>query len=78
MNDEHVNGGDKDLWKLEVKGIPNVAISFGVERPEGIPGRTSAEQMAVAGTVVNAIPTLIEAPAGLVSLPLATPFEVLG
>ena len=78
MNDEHVNGGDKDLWKLEVKGIPNVAISFGVERPEGIPGRTSAEQMAVAGTVVNAIPALIEAPAGLVSLPLATPFEVRG
>jgi hypothetical protein len=78
MNDEHVKGEDKELWKLRVKGVPDVNISFGVERPEGLQGRTSAEQLAVAGSVVNAIPAVINAPTGLVSLPVASPFRAPG
>ena len=75
MNDEHVAEGDKELWRLKVSGVPDVSVSFGVERPEGLPGRTSAEQLAVAGSVVNAIPTLVDAAPGLMVAPLATPFR---
>jgi len=75
MNDEHVDSAEKDLWKLQIKGMPDVSVAFGVERPAGLPGRTSAEQLAVAGTVVNAVPKIINAKAGLVSFPVATPFK---
>ncbi|MBR9808426.1 MAG: hypothetical protein GYB49_14510 [Alphaproteobacteria bacterium] len=78
MNDEHVQGADHDLWQIAVKGVPDVSVAFGVQRPEAYPGRTSAEQLAVAGSVVNAIPTLVNAPAGLLTSPITTPFAAYG
>lgn len=75
MNDEHVSGGDHDLWRISVRGVPDVSVSFGVQRPEGYPGRSSAEQLAVAGSVMNAIPTLVHAPVGLLREPICTPFS---
>lgn len=77
MNDEHIQESDHDLWHLSVKGIPDVNLTFGVSRPENTPGRTSAEQMAVAGSVLNSIPALVRAPPGLMEEPICTPFRAV-
>jgi hypothetical protein len=50
-------------------------ISRDMEKRAGDTSPTSAEQIAVAGTIVNAIPIVCAAPPGIVTRPLATPFN---
>ena len=45
------------------------------EKREGDTSPTSAEQIAVAGSVVNAIPIVCAAPPGVLSRPIATPYD---
>ncbi|WP_417490539.1 hypothetical protein [Maricaulis sp.] len=63
------------LWTIRVDGTPSVKLDFDLETPVGWTARTSAEQLGVAGAVVNAIPAVIAAPPGLQSAPLATHFQ---
>lgn len=75
MSDEHLSDGDRPLWALKICGVPDVSIDLNVERPEDMPGRTSAEQLAVAGAVVNAIEHVVQSDAGLVAAVFPTPYH---
>ena len=50
-------------------------LSVDLEKREGDTTPTSAEQLGVAGAVINAIPVVVAAPPGVVTRPLATPFR---
>jgi len=58
-----------------VQGQPGVRIALDLEKRAGDTSPTSAEQIAVAGTVINAIPIVCAAPPGIVTRPLVTPFN---
>jgi hypothetical protein len=63
------------LWRIHVKGQPGIRLSVELEKRAGDTSPTSAEQIAVAGTVINAIPIVCAAPPGVITRPLATPFR---
>ena len=62
-------------WRIHVQGQPGVRIALDVEKRAGDTSPTSAEQIAVAGTVINAIPIVCAAPPGVMTRPLATPYR---
>jgi len=75
MEDAHLGGPGYPLWRIEIEGQPGVDIAVDLKRPEGDPFRTSPEQWAVAACVVNAIPDVCAAPAGLMAPRMASPFR---
>lgn len=54
-----------DHWKISIRGIPGIEITMNLVEPEGLEVKTKAEQFGVAGSVINAIPEVCAAPAGL-------------
>jgi hypothetical protein len=60
------------LWTIRIDGTPSVKLDFDLEPPTGWTARTTAEQLGVAGAVVNAIAAVVAAPPGLQVAPLAT------
>ena len=58
---------DEPLWRLSIDGTPKVDLVIELKPPEQRDGRTSAEQIGVAATVINAIPRIVEAPTGLIA-----------
>jgi 2,4-diaminopentanoate dehydrogenase len=75
MEAAHLDVPDPPLWRIHIEGQPGVRISIDMEKRAGDATPTSAEQIGVAGTVINAIPRVCAAPPGLVTRPLATPFR---
>ncbi|WP_296598534.1 hypothetical protein [Phenylobacterium sp.] len=75
MEVAHLDEPEPPLWRIRIKGHPGVRISVDLEKREGDATPTSAEQIGVAGAVINAIPRAVAAPPGLVTRPLATPFQ---
>lgn len=75
MDDAHLEAGAENLWRIRVEGTPTVTITLGLEAPQGYSARTSLEQLAVAGAVLNAIPYVAEAEPGPVAAPLSTPWR---
>jgi hypothetical protein len=75
MESAHLDSPHPPLWRIHVKGQPGVRMSVDLEKREGDLSPTSAEQIAVAGSVINAIPLVCAAPPGLMTRPLATPFR---
>lgn len=75
METAHLDDPEPPLWRLHVRGQPGVRISVEMEKRAGDTTPTSAEQIAVAGSVINAIPIVCAAPPGLMTRPLATPFR---
>lgn len=75
MDAAHLEGDDP-LWRLSIDGAPNVALDLALGRPADMPGRTSAEQLAVAGAVVNAVPHVVAAPPGVLSSTFPTPYAL--
>ncbi|MBJ7411466.1 MAG: hypothetical protein JHD15_14025 [Phenylobacterium sp.] len=71
----HLDEPDPPLWRIRIQGHPGVRLSLDLEKREGDTTATSAEQIAVAGAVINAIPHVVAAAPGLVTRPLATPFR---
>lgn len=67
MDDTHLGGVEPILWRVRIDGSPTVRLTLDLERPEGLMARTSAEQLGVAGAVLNAIPHVIAAPPGLIA-----------
>ena len=66
---------DLPLWTVAIDGSPGVRINVNLDRPRDARFRTSAEQLGVAGAVMNAIPVVCAAAPGIVSMPLATPWQ---
>jgi hypothetical protein len=75
METAHLDDPHPPLWRIHVQGQPGVRISIDMEKRAGDTSPTSAEQIAVAGAVINAIPIVCAAPPGIVTRPLATPFN---
>lgn len=71
----HLDSSTDDLWRIRIDGAPGVNMSFGLAGPENYAGKTSLEQLAVAGAVVNAIPHVVAAPPGAMETPLSTPWR---
>ena len=75
METAHLGDDHPPLWTVRIEGQPGVVMKLELEKREGDTSPTSAEQIAVAGTVINAIPIVCSAPPGVMLRPLATPFS---
>lgn len=75
MEPAHLDAPDPPLWRIHVQGQPGVRLSVDLEKRADDTTPTSAEQIGVAGTVINAIPLVCAAPPGVTTRPLATPFR---
>ncbi|MCG8442783.1 MAG: hypothetical protein MI723_13355 [Caulobacterales bacterium] len=69
MERAHLADPNHPLWTVEVTGAPGVKMAIDLTKPDGDPAKTSAEQYGVAGAVINAIPAVCAAPAGVLALP---------
>jgi len=63
------------LWSVKIEGSPGVRLAIHLDRPEGLAFRTSAEQLGLAGAVINAIPIVCAAAPGVIASPVCTPFK---
>jgi hypothetical protein len=75
MEPTHLDEAQPPLWRIHVAGQPGVRIALDMEKRAGDTSPTSAEQIAVAGSVINSIPIVCAAPPGVMARPLATPFR---
>lgn len=75
METAHLDDPHPPLWRIHIRGQPGVKITVDMEKREGDATPTSAEQIAVAGSVINAIPVVCAAPPGILTRPFATPFR---
>ncbi len=69
MERAHLDDPEHPLWKINITGKPNVDIDIELSKPKNDPQRTSAEQYAVAASVINAIPAVCAAPPGVLVMP---------
>lgn len=75
METAHLDDTDPPLWRIRIEGQPGVRLSMDMDKRAEDATATSAEQLGVAGTVINAIPIVCAAAPGLLTRPLATPFR---
>jgi hypothetical protein len=75
METAHLEATDPPLWRIHIQGQPGVRLSVDLEKRPHDATATSAEQLGVAGAVINAIPLVCAAPAGVMTRPVATPFR---
>jgi hypothetical protein len=75
METAHLDDPQPPLWRIHIQGQPGVKIAVDLEKRASDTTPTSAEQIAVAGTVVNAIPIVCAAAPGVMMRPLATPYR---
>jgi hypothetical protein len=75
METVHLDDQDPPLWSIKIDGQPGLNMRVELEKRAGDTSPTSAEQIAVAGTVINAIPRVCQAAPGVMLRPLATPFS---
>ena len=75
MEPAHLPEPDPPLWRVRISGSPGVNIAVQLDKPVDDTTLTSAEQLGLAGAVLNAIPLVVAAPPGVMIRPLATPFR---
>jgi len=75
MERTHLDPPHPPLWRIHVQGQPGVRLAVDLEKRAGDVSPTSAEQIAVAGSVINAIPLVCAAAPGVMTRPVATPFR---
>jgi hypothetical protein len=63
------------MWRIEITGDPCVTVDVDLRRHPDDPRRTTPEQYAVAGAVLNAISHVLAAAPGVALPPLATPWR---
>jgi len=64
-----------DHWKIAIRGKPGIDIAMNIVQPENNIEKTMGEQYGVAGSVINAIPEVCAAPAGIFHFPLFAPYR---
>ncbi len=75
MEPSHLPDPDPPLWRIHVSGQPGVRLTLDLEKRPGDTTATSAEQLGVAGLVMNTIPLVCAAPPGVATRPVASPFR---
>lgn len=75
MEPAHLPDPDPSLWRIHVAGQPGVRLTLDLEKRPGDTTATSAEQLGVAGMVINTIPLVCAAPPGVATRPVASPFH---
>lgn len=65
VSDEHLDQPDPPLWRLRLTGQPDLTMDVGLAKNAHDASRMSAEQYALAGAVLSAIPRVVAAPPGL-------------
>jgi hypothetical protein len=68
----HLDDPHPPLWTVKVTGHPGIEIAVRLVKHPGDKSRMGAEQYAVAGQVINAIPYVVAAKPGLLTRPVAT------
>lgn len=66
---------ERPTWHVEISGDPDVTLDVEISKPSGDSRRSTAEQYALAGAVLNAIPGVMAAPPGVAATPLSTPWQ---
>ncbi len=66
------------LWSIRVEGTPSVALSFGLEPPDGWTERTTPEMLGVAGAVLNTLRHAVAAEPGISQTPLTLAWQAPG
>lgn len=64
MDHTHLDDRNLEGWQIRIDGTPSVNLRFGLELPEHLAGRTSVEQLALAGVVLNSIAHVVDAEPG--------------
>lgn len=59
-----------DGWSVDIEGAPGIQARIQLVEPQGLPDRSKAMQYCVAGTVVRAIPEVVQAPPGILLPPV--------
>lgn len=75
MEPAHLPEPDPPLWRIHLEGQPGVRLTLDLEKRSSDTTATSAEQLGVAGVVINTIPVVCAAPPGVTTRPIATPFR---
>lgn len=71
----HLERTDPPLWQVELTGHPGATITIDLHKHPDDTTRMTAEQYAVAASVVNAVPFVCDASPGLLTRPSVTPFR---
>jgi hypothetical protein len=69
----HLEDPHPPLWSVKVTGHPGIEMAVRLVKHPADRSRMGAEQYAVAGQVINAIPYVVAAKPGLLTRPVATP-----
>jgi hypothetical protein len=75
METAHLDDAHPPLWRIHLRGQPGVRIDVELEKRAGDTTPTSAEQIALAAAVINAIPLVCSAEPGVMTRPFATPYR---
>ncbi len=75
MEPELSGVAERPTWHVRISGDPDITLGVEISKPVGDTRRTTAEQYALAGAVLNAIPGVVAAPPGVAVTPLSTPWQ---
>jgi hypothetical protein len=75
METTHLANATPPLWDIDITGQPCVRMKVEIEKYPQDESRVTAEQLGLAGAVINTIPVACDAPAGLCLRPVATPYR---
>lgn len=75
METTHLANSAPPLWEIDIVGQPCVQLKIEVQKHPEDDSRVTAEQLGLAGAVINAIPVICVAPCGLCLRPIATPYR---
>lgn len=70
----HLERSDPPLWMITVTGHPSVKLEVNYEKHSSDHSRFAPEQLALAGSVMNSIPFVVNAMPGFLMRPMVTPF----
>jgi len=77
MENAHLDNPEYDTWSVTIKGLPSIDIRVDLGVPADHPYKTTPEQYGVAGSLINAIPGLVEAAPGIRETPLGDLYQAL-
>jgi len=75
METAHLENPDYPIWNVKISGLPEVSIDIDLKNPDDFLYQTGPEQLAVAASVVNSIPSVCMATPGIMDIPVANHFR---